>query len=65
MNIALAQPDSGLPSILRLSARSFHPWFNRFLLRSRQQRDASGNSGTDDLSDHLPAARTTNSSRDG
>jgi hypothetical protein len=27
MNIALAEPDSGLPSILRVSARSFHPWF--------------------------------------
>jgi hypothetical protein len=38
MNIALAEPDSGLPSILRVSARSFHPWFNRVLLRSRQHR---------------------------
>ena len=38
MNIALAEPDSGLPSILRISSRSFHPRLNRFLLRSRQQR---------------------------
>jgi hypothetical protein len=38
MNITLAQPNSGLPSILHVLVRSFNAWFPRFLLRSRPQR---------------------------
>jgi hypothetical protein len=38
MNIALAEPNSGLPSILSSLVCSFHAWCNRFLLRSRSVR---------------------------
>ena len=35
---ALAEPNSGLPSILSSLVCSFHAWCNRFLLRSRRVR---------------------------
>jgi hypothetical protein len=38
MNIALVEPNSGLPSILSSLVCSFHAWCNRFLLRSRSVR---------------------------
>jgi hypothetical protein len=38
MNIDLAEPNSGPPSILTSFVRSFCPWLNRFPLRSRPQR---------------------------
>jgi hypothetical protein len=38
MNIALAEPNSGLPSILSSFVCPFHAWCNSFLLRSRPVR---------------------------
>jgi hypothetical protein len=38
MNIALAEPNSGLRSILSSFVCSFQPWCNRFLLRSQRVR---------------------------
>jgi hypothetical protein len=38
MNIALVEPNSGLPRILRSLVRSFHASNDRFQLRSRRQR---------------------------
>ena len=38
MNIALAEVNSGLPSLLRSVVRSFHACGNRLQLRSRLQR---------------------------
>lgn len=58
MNIVLAEPNSELPSILRLFVGSFHAWFNRFLLRSRLWRPLTAAAPIYQIVDRLHEQRT-------